>query len=277
MAAAPPPPTDDLDGVILKRGSTRRMDASATVSKPRFERRCEYALSAAREPHFIAVHGVEDVEPGLYRWPDLAHPLRTGDLREELLRLCWDQDLGRDAAFVVMGATDLTALDDRGYRDAQLDAGLVEGRLHLAAYALGFGASGMTFLDTEFEATIGEPLAAMLFTCVGVPTLPRHGGRPAGRAGLGGRPGRRAHAPAGVAATENRPGLRPARHTGRPAFGANVHNPVDMAHAHPSPVDPVGIDHRCGGLVRPLLLARRVRGAAGDARAGRPVRLAPAA
>jgi hypothetical protein len=166
---APEPPTDDVDGVILKRGSSRRMDASATVSRAHFEAALAYALTSTRQPHFIAVHGVDGVEPGLYRWPDLERPLRAGDLRGELLRLCWDQDLGRDAAFVVMGATALEALDDRGYREAQLDAGLVEGRLHLAAYALGFGASGMTFLDSELEATIGEPLAALLFTCVGVP------------------------------------------------------------------------------------------------------------
>jgi len=176
--SAPPPPTDDLENVILKRGSSRRMDATATVSKAHYDAALAYALTSAREPHFVAVHGVDGVEPGLYRWPD-PEPIRTGDLRQELLRLCWDQDLGRDAAFVVMGATDLTALDDRGYRDAQLDAGLVEGRLHLAAYALGFGASGMTFVDTMFEATIGEPLSALLFTCVGVPTYrSKGGGRP---------------------------------------------------------------------------------------------------
>ena len=60
--------------------------------------------------------------------------------------------LGRDAAFVVVGATDLAAITDRGYREAQLQAGIVEGRLHIAAYALGIGASGMTFLDSEIEA-----------------------------------------------------------------------------------------------------------------------------
>ena len=79
----------------------------------------------------------------------------------------------------VAGAMDLAALDDREYREALLDAGIVEGRLHLEAYAQGFGASGMTFLDSEFEATIGAPLAATLFTCVGVPTYRnRSGGAP---------------------------------------------------------------------------------------------------
>ncbi|RKQ91881.1 hypothetical protein C8N24_1714 [Solirubrobacter pauli] len=167
--AAPTPPTDDLEDVILRRGSTRRMDASATIAKADYEAALTYALTPASQPHYIAVHGVEDVEPGLYRWPDITTPLRPGNLREELLRLCWDQDLGRDAAFVVMGATHLDRLGDRQYREAQLDAGLVEGRLHLAAYALGFGASGMTFVDSMFPATVGEPLAALLFTCVGVP------------------------------------------------------------------------------------------------------------
>ena len=94
---------------------------------------------------------------------------------------CWDQDLGRDAAYVVMSAIDLGGLDDRGYRAAQLASGIVEGRLHLAAYALGIGASGMTFLDTEIEPLLGEPLAGLLFTCVGVPTY---------RNTAGGRPGK---------------------------------------------------------------------------------------
>jgi hypothetical protein len=70
---------------------------------------------------------------------------------------------------VVIAAARLDGLDDRDYREAQLSAGLAEGRLHLAAYALGAGASGMTFLDSEIPAMLGEPLDALLFTCVGVP------------------------------------------------------------------------------------------------------------
>ena len=116
------------------------------------------------------------MEPGLYRWPDLDRPLRRGLLRDELLRACMDQELGRDAAFVVIAAIDIGGLDDRGYREAQLASGLVEGRLHLAAYALGIGASGMTFLDSEIAGLLGEPLAGLLFTCVGVPTYRNKGG-----------------------------------------------------------------------------------------------------
>ena len=163
------PVTDDLDTVILRRGSARTLDATAAVDLQTFERSLAVSLRGTRVPHFIAVHAVEGLEPGLYRWPDLGRPVRRGSLRDELWVACYEQDLGRDASFVVIGAVDLDLLDDRGYREAQLDAGIVEGRLHLAAYALGIGASGMTFLDSEIPALLGEPLAALLFTCVGVP------------------------------------------------------------------------------------------------------------
>jgi hypothetical protein len=122
---------------------------------------------------------VDDVPPGLYRWPDLGTPIRAGDLRDELYRVCLEQGLGSDAVFVAIGATDVGGLDDRAYREAQLEAGIVEGRLHLMAYALGAGASGMTFDDSTIPALLGEDLDGLLFTCVGVPEYAsKPGGRP---------------------------------------------------------------------------------------------------
>ena len=171
-----PPASDGLDAVILRRGSTRIMDPDASVAREVFDWSLAASLRGTRVPHFIAVHAVEGLEPGLYRWPDLDRPLRRGSLRDELFRVTWDQELGRDASFVVMAAIDASDLDDCGYREAQLDAGIVEGRLHLAAFALGIGACGMTFLDSEIEGLLGEPLAALLFTCVGVPTYRNKGG-----------------------------------------------------------------------------------------------------
>ena len=130
-------------------------------------------------PHFVVVNAVDGIEPGIYRWPDLSTPRRAGNFRRELYRVALDQGLPRDAAFVAIGAADVSALDDREYREAQLGAGLVEGRLHLAAYALGASASGMTFLDSEIPGFLGEPLDGLLFTCVGVPEYkPKAGGLP---------------------------------------------------------------------------------------------------
>jgi hypothetical protein len=165
--AGEPLPSADLDAVILRNKSTRVFDANAAIGRDDFEWCVRSALRGTTLPTYIAVHAVDGLEPGLYRWPDLAMPARAGDLREELFRVCMNQELGRDAAFVVLSAVDLDRLDDRGYRDAQLGAGLVDGWLHLGAYALGFGASGMTFIDSEIAGLVGEPLAGLLITCLG--------------------------------------------------------------------------------------------------------------
>ena len=175
------PPSDSLDDVVRRRGSQRLMDRSRTLPRALLEWPMAAAMRGITVPHWVAVHGVDDVAPGLYRWPDLSTPLRAGDLRDELERICLGQTLAADAAYVVIGAAPMSTLDDRSYRDAQLAAGLVEGRLHLAAYALGASATGMTFLDSEVPALLGEPddLATLLFTCVGVPEYAsRAGGGP---------------------------------------------------------------------------------------------------
>ena len=175
------PRSDPLDQVILRRGSQRRMDRTKTVPRSTLEWSMAVAMRGITVPHWVVVHGVDDTAPGVYRWPDLTHPVREGNLRDELLRIALDQYLAADAAFVAIAAVDLSTLDDRSYRDAQLAAGIVEGRLHLAAYALGASASGMTFLDSEVPALLGEPsdLGTLLFTCVGVPEYrSRAGGGP---------------------------------------------------------------------------------------------------
>jgi hypothetical protein len=174
-----PPASADLEEVILRRGSTRFMDPAGAVSRELYAFSLAACLRGTRVPHYVAAFAVDGVAPGLYRWPDLDAPVRHGLLREELFDVCMEQELARDAAFDVAAVVDPAGLGDRGYREAQLDAGIVEGRLHLAAYALGAGATGMTFYDSEIEGLVGEPLAGLLFTCVGVPAYrSKRGGRP---------------------------------------------------------------------------------------------------
>ena len=175
------PDSASVDEVVLRRGSQRLMDPDRSVPRTVLEWPMRAALRGIDVPHWVAVHQVDDTAAGIYRWPDLDAPVRAGDQRPELLRICLDQNLASDAAYVAMSAAPLDALDDRTYRDAQLASGVVEGRLHLAAYALGASASGMTFLDSEVPALLGEPetAATLLFTCVGVPEYQsRAGGGP---------------------------------------------------------------------------------------------------
>jgi hypothetical protein len=169
-AGAEPPVSPPVETVIAARGSQRRMDASRGVPAAVLSAGMAVALRGISVPHFVAVHDVTGLAPGIYRWPDLSAPTRAGSLRAELFGVCMDQALARDAAFVAIAAADVRGLDDREYREAQLAAGLAEGRLHLAAYALGASATGMTFIDSEVPALLGEPLDGLLFTCVGVPS-----------------------------------------------------------------------------------------------------------
>ena len=157
-----------VEAVVLARGSQRLMDPSRGLPKSLLCTLLHASVRGVAIPHWVVVHNVDRLPRGLYRWPNLSTPLRRGEMREELYRVCCDQGLGRDAAFVVIAAVDISTLDDREYREAQLAAGLVEGRLHLLAYALGASASGMTFVDSLVPALLGQPLAGLLFTCVGV-------------------------------------------------------------------------------------------------------------
>ncbi|MEV4623922.1 hypothetical protein AB0J74_35085 [Asanoa sp. NPDC049573] len=173
-------PGGPVETVILSRGSQRLMDPDRAVPGSVLRTSLAVALRGISVPHWVAVHNVDGVEPGLYRWPELSSPVRSGDLRPELYRLCCDQSLGSEAAFVVFSTTDISTVDDNGYRAAQLAAGLVEGRLHLLAYALGASASGMTFADTLLPDLLGEPADGLLFTCIGTPEY---------RSAVGGLPG----------------------------------------------------------------------------------------
>ena len=174
-----------VEEVVLARSSQRRMDPARTLPEGLLRTSLAVALRGIDVPHFVAVHAVDGVEPGLYRWPDLSTPERAGALRDDLYRVALEQGLAHDAAFVAIGAADVSALDDRGYREAQLAAGLVEGKLHLLAYALGASASGMTFDDSLVRALLGDELDALLFTCVGVPEYaPARGGPPGSPTGI---------------------------------------------------------------------------------------------
>jgi hypothetical protein len=175
----PVPDDRPLEEIVLARSSQRRMDRTRGVPGSVLRSALTAALRGIGVAHFVAVHDVEGDDPGLYRWPELSSPLRAGDLRRELYHVCSEQGLAGEAAFVVIGAADVGALDDREYREAQLAAGLVEGRLHLLAFAHGASASGMTFVDSEMWRLLEAGLDGLLVTCVGVPEYtPRPGGPP---------------------------------------------------------------------------------------------------
>lgn len=187
-------PDDRVEDVILRRGSTRlfrreRAPApllawglgAATRAVP-----LDAAPAGTLLEHLVNVHDVEGAEPGGYRHTAAGtwemHVARE-DARRAGRRLCLDQPLGGDSAYTVFQAARLdpllATLGGRGYRAAHLEAGIVAGRLALAAVTLGGGATGLTFYDGLVSRYFGTGAAPLLATAVGVPeTRPAPSGTP---------------------------------------------------------------------------------------------------
>jgi SagB-type dehydrogenase family enzyme len=159
-----PPPRDasgrGLGETIQRRGSTRQF-AHASLSAEELATALWAATRAidADVPRglvdlYLVVNAVDGIAPGAYYYRSVAHALellKAGRYRNESAYLCLEQPLGGDAAAVIYFlaplARILPALGNRGYRLANLEAGIAGGRAYLAAYAQGFGASGLTFYD----------------------------------------------------------------------------------------------------------------------------------
>jgi len=126
---------------------------------------------------YLVVNAVEGIDAGAYAYRPEAHGLallERGDFRATSAYLCLEQPLGGDAAAVIYFLAPLDAilavLGDRGYRVANLEAGLAGGRAYLAAYSLHFGASGLTFYDghvVEFFSPHAAGKDAIFVTALG--------------------------------------------------------------------------------------------------------------
>ena len=151
-----------LGETIQRRGSTRRFaQTSITLDD------LGAALWAASRPVpadvpagladiYMSVHAVDGLSPGTYLYHREAHalePLDKGAFRRQAAFLTLEQALGGDAAATLFFLSRLDPVlaefGERGYRLVNLEAGLAGGRAYLAAYARGFGASGLTFYDAE--------------------------------------------------------------------------------------------------------------------------------
>src|SRR5918994_791937 len=196
MVERPPDPDvdDRVENIILRRGSTRlfrRQRAPSPLLEWGLAAACRAVpLDAAPAgtflEHFVSVHDVADAEPGGYRYTTTGGfegRTRSDNPRAAGAHLCLDQPLGGDSAYTVFHAASLDPLFDalggRGYRAAQLEAGIVAGRLALNAVALGGGATGLTFYDSLVSQYFHTEAAPLLATAVGIPqTRPAPSGAP---------------------------------------------------------------------------------------------------
>jgi SagB-type dehydrogenase family enzyme len=186
-----------IDDVILHRGSTRRfapapigfealtaMLHAATRGVPGdWHPSPEQAMATA----YLIVNGVDGLDAGTYVYTpetDALAPLRRGTFRREAGFLDLGQELAADAAVNVYLLSHIdrivARLGDRGYRAAQLESAIIAGKLYLAAYALGLGATGLTFFDDDVVAFFSPHAAGqdvMFLLAAGVPARSSPGRR----------------------------------------------------------------------------------------------------
>lgn len=192
--AAPIEWEDGIGQTILVRRSTRAYSGEPFLKEElgsvlafSYQDMVENRLQNLFDPSllhtYILIHRVLSIEPGVYYFAPLSQELRTlqsGDLRQNAWHFCLGQELGRDAAAMVIHVTHLPkAIErygDRAYRYVHLDAGQIGERMNLAAIRLGLGASGIGgFFDDEINALLGLSLDQIV---VYVTTLGRPRERP---------------------------------------------------------------------------------------------------
>jgi SagB-type dehydrogenase family enzyme len=158
--------SNTIEETILKRGSTRQF-ARAPIT---FKQLSSVLYHSTRgipadflSPYgstlngiYLIINDVEGIPKGAYfysRDNNALELLKEGDFRDKAGYLGLGQDIPADASvdfFFLTGLKHvLEKFGNRGYRVAELEAGIIGGRLYLGAYGQGLGASGLTFFDDD--------------------------------------------------------------------------------------------------------------------------------
>ncbi len=159
-------PKDSLEEVISRRGSTRQFSRdpitfqqlSTMLEEVTRGIPADFLDQAGSHLNdlYLIVNNVIGLSPGqyFYRWDTKElEQLKSGDFRDKAKYLGLEQELPGDAAVDIFFLADLKKIleryGNRGYRAVQLEAGILGGKLYLAAYAQKLGASGLTFYDDD--------------------------------------------------------------------------------------------------------------------------------
>jgi SagB-type dehydrogenase family enzyme len=174
--------------VILKRGSTRKFSRSPIsfdiLSSIIYNSTRGVPLDFKKDTDtlidvYLIANDVSGLGKGSYffnRRQNIFDPLKGNVSREVSGYLCLGQSLFSDASVVIFLMTDLNKvlrrLGNRGYRASQFEAGVIAGKMYLAAYSHGVGASGSTFYDDavrEFFSPHAKNKETMMAVGIGVP------------------------------------------------------------------------------------------------------------
>ena len=176
---------EPLENTIIKRGSTRKFslepitfgELSTILAKTTSGIDADFISQDFLSDIYIIVNAVDGLESGSYYYvkeKNALEQLRKGNFRNASGNLGLDQDLPYDASVTIFLMVNLDKIlehfGNRGYRIAQLDAAITGGKMYLASYALGLGATGLTFYDdivTNFFSPHAENKEAMFLIAIG--------------------------------------------------------------------------------------------------------------
>jgi SagB-type dehydrogenase family enzyme len=183
-------PKDTIEQVILRRGSSRAFDKTASITLDQLSTILDSATRGLPadflEPPgtqlndlYLIVHAVQELKPGAYffrREQNTLELLKEGKFRSEAHHLGLEQELPADACVDIFFLADLKRIleryGNRGYRAVQLEAGAIGGRMYLAAYAQRLGATGLTFFDDDvinFFSPHAKGKSAIFLLAIGKP------------------------------------------------------------------------------------------------------------
>jgi SagB-type dehydrogenase family enzyme len=149
---------DPLEEVILRRTPITFAELSVILDRTTRGIRADYLepFGAYINDLYLIVNAVGGLPSGTYvyqRERKALEQLREGEFRQEAGRLDLGQELAADASVNIYAMCDLEPVleryGNRGYRAAQFEGGVLGGKVYLAAYAQGLGASGLTFFDDD--------------------------------------------------------------------------------------------------------------------------------
>lgn len=159
-------PSDTIEKVIARRGSTRQFSRDP-ITLAQLSTMLDLATRGIPadflDPYgshlndlYLIVNNVVGLAAGayVYHWEEkFLEVLRRGEFREKAGYLGLEQQIPADAAVDVFFLADLKKIleryGNRGYRAVQLEAGILGGKLYLAAYSQKLGCSGLTFYDDD--------------------------------------------------------------------------------------------------------------------------------
>jgi SagB-type dehydrogenase family enzyme len=180
-------PREAVEDTIRRRGSTRRF-ARVPISFSQLSTLLQTAttgipadglqpLGTTVNDLYLIVNDVDGLPPGAYfydRERRAVEKLKEGDFRQEAGYLDLGQILAADASVNIYMMSDLDVVlsrfGNRGYRLAQLEGGILGGKVYLGAYAQKLGATGLTFYDdevTNFFSPHGRGKSVMFLVALG--------------------------------------------------------------------------------------------------------------